>query len=124
MNDLDDILYLIRYLLDESGSDIDIPEDTDRRFWLYRSLVNVRPPHVTNSEYAETERRFLEKAAAENGLDSIAFCCISTGVFGYPQKEAAKTAVDTVKKFLAKHDIKVIFNVFKDEDMEIYKNLL
>lgn len=62
--------------------------------------------------------------AVQNDIDSIAFCCISTGVFGYPQKEAAQTAVDTVRAFLKTHDIKVIFNVFKEDDYEIYKGLL
>ncbi|MBP1561511.1 MAG: protein-ADP-ribose hydrolase [Oscillospiraceae bacterium] len=60
--------------------------------------------------------------AAENGIDSIAFCCISTGVFGFPQREAAEIAVKTVRKYSGK--IKVIFNVFKQSDCEIYRELL
>lgn len=66
------------------------------------------------------------KLAEENGVDSIAFCCISTGVFGFPQREAAKIAVDTVKEYKAKNrsDIKVIFNVFKDDDYAIYNEML
>ncbi|MCM1309264.1 MAG: protein-ADP-ribose hydrolase [Butyrivibrio sp.] len=64
--------------------------------------------------------------AAQNRLKSIAFCCISTGEFHFPNEEAAKIAVETVKEFLreAKSSLKVIFNVFKDEDFVIYKNLL
>ena len=62
--------------------------------------------------------------AVKNGIDSIAFCCISTGVFGFPQKEAAEIAVITVRKFLKEHNIKVIFNVFRGDDHEIYKGLL
>lgn len=62
--------------------------------------------------------------AVKNNIDSIAFCCISTGVFGFPQKEAAAIAVAVVKEFRRTHEIKVIFNVFKDEDYEIYKDLL
>lgn len=66
------------------------------------------------------------KLAEENGVDSLAFCCISTGVFGFPQREAAQIAVDTVKKYKAEmnSNIKVIFNVFKDDDYIIYNELL
>ena len=66
------------------------------------------------------------KLAEENGVDSIAFCCISTGVFGFPQREAAEIAISTVKrhKKTTKSDIKVIFNVFKDDDYAIYSKLL
>ena len=63
------------------------------------------------------------KLAEENGVDSIAFCCISTGVFGFPKREAAKIALDTVKEYKEekRSDIKVIFNVFKDSDLAIYR---
>ena len=66
------------------------------------------------------------KLAEENGVDSIAFCCISTGVFGFPKREAAKIAVDTVKEYKEekRSDIKVIFNVFKDSDLAIYREVL
>ncbi len=66
------------------------------------------------------------KLAEENGVESIAFCCISTGVFGFPQREAAKIAIDTVKEYKAAtaSNIKVIFNVFKNEDLFIYRELL
>ena len=64
--------------------------------------------------------------AVSNGLKSIAFCCISTGEFHFPQKKAAKIAVQTVSDFLqTKPQIeKVIFNVFKQEDFDIYKAIL
>ena len=64
------------------------------------------------------------KLAGENGCKSIAFCCISTGVFGFPQKEAAEIAVNTVKEYQMKHEIEVIFNVFKDSDKQIYRENL
>ena len=66
------------------------------------------------------------KLAEENGVESVAFCCISTGVFGFPQREAAEIAVSTVKAYKksAKSDIKVIFNVFRDDDLMIYRGLL
>lgn len=59
-----------------------------------------------------------------NGIKSIAFCCISTGVFGFPQDKAAEIAVQTVREFLKIHDIEVIFNVFTEKDFDIYKRLL
>lgn len=64
--------------------------------------------------------------AEENGLGSIAFCCISTGVFGFPQKRAAEIAVKTVREYKANthSKIEVIFNVFRDEDHKIYRELL
>lgn len=66
------------------------------------------------------------KKADELSLTSIAFCCISTGVFHFPQDIAAEIAIETVSQYLSqsrslKH---VIFNVFKDEDLLIYKKLL
>lgn len=66
------------------------------------------------------------KLAEENGVDSIAFCCISTGVFGFPQREAAEIAISTVKEYknTTESNIKVIFNVFKDDDYAIYSKLL
>lgn len=64
--------------------------------------------------------------AAENSLRSVAFCCISTGVFHFPQEKAAEIAVETVSRFLEKESSvqKVIFNVFTDRDLEIYRKLL
>lgn len=62
--------------------------------------------------------------AVQNGIDSIAFCCISTGVFGFPKKEAAEIAVLTVRNFMKSHRIKVIFNVFGNEDYGIYRKIL
>jgi len=64
--------------------------------------------------------------AAKHGLDSIAFCCISTGEFHFPHQKAAEIAVETVKNFLCTNmNIqKVIFNVFKQEDLFFYNNLL
>ena len=64
--------------------------------------------------------------AAERGLESVAFCCISTGEFHFPNREAAEVAVGTVKKFLEGESSiqRVVFNVFKDQDREIYRELL
>ena len=64
--------------------------------------------------------------AAKNNLESIAFCCISTGEFHFPNDKAAQIAVKTVEEFMKKETSlkKVIFNVFKDMDKEIYRKLL
>ena len=64
--------------------------------------------------------------ARQNHLQSIAFCCISTGEFHYPNREAAEIAVRTVRDYKEKmgYSAKVIFNVFKDIDEEIYESIL
>lgn len=76
-------------------------------------------------QLADCYRSCLE-LAAENKLKSIAFCCISTGEFHFPQKRAAEIAVKTVMDFLNTDDSieKVIFNVFKQEDYDIYRQIL
>lgn len=64
--------------------------------------------------------------AAENGLESLAFCCISTGEFHFPNEKAAVIAVRTVERFMERKTSvkKVVFNVFKDLDRDIYAKLL
>lgn len=63
--------------------------------------------------------------AVENNCKSIAFPCISTGVYGFPQQKAAEIAVREVKYFLNEHpDVDVVFCCFLDEDEEIYNELL
>ena len=64
--------------------------------------------------------------AAEHGLSSIAFCCISTGEFHFPNAAAAEIAVREVRAFLRENNTikRVVFNVFKDEDRAIYERLL
>lgn len=74
---------------------------------------------------AECYRSCLE-LAAENHLESVAFCCVSTGEFHFPHDKAAQIAVSTVKGFMRKKTSvkKVVFNVFNDLDREIYSRLL
>jgi O-acetyl-ADP-ribose deacetylase (regulator of RNase III) len=64
--------------------------------------------------------------AEENGVESIAFCCISTGVFMFPNDRAAEIAVETVQQYMRSGSgvRKVVFNVFKDYDLELYEALL
>ena len=66
------------------------------------------------------------EVADESSLESVAFCCISTGEFHFPNEQAAQIAVETVKQFMNRKTSvkKVIFNVFKDLDKEIYTRLL
>lgn len=64
------------------------------------------------------------KLASKKGLNSIAFCCISTGEFHFPNDIAAKIAIQTVYEYQKNHEIEVIFNVFTKTDYDIYANLL
>ena len=88
-------------------------------------IVQGRVTHQARRELASCYRSCLE-LAAEHGLESVAFCCISTGEFHFPDQEAAEIAVKTVTDFLREDTSikKVIFNVFKDIDETIYRCLL
>ena len=88
---------------------------------------------IINGRVTQRDRELLASCyrsclalAAENNLESVAFCCISTGEFHFPNEQAAEIAVRTVKEFLEKQTSvkKVIFNVFKDLDKAIYEKLL
>ena len=69
-------------------------------------------------------KQIFQKLAEKEGLKSIAFCCISTGEFHFPNKLAAEIAVKTVDKYLSSSKLeRVIFNVFKEEDYNIYKKI-
>ena len=88
-------------------------------------IVQGRVTGRNREELASCYRSCLE-LAAEHGLESVAFCCISTGEFHFPNQEAAEIAVKTVMDFL-RQDMsikKVIFNVFKDIDETIYRRIL
>lgn len=74
-------------------------------------------------ELASCYRSCMEVAIA-NRLRSIAFCCISTGVFGFPCREAAEIAVETVSRMLPGTGLEVVFDVFTDRDREIYEKIL
>lgn len=89
-------------------------------------IAQGRPSALDRQQLAQCYRSCLGAAAAE-GLGTIAFCCISTGVFGFPQQEAARIAVGTVRDWLDAHPeagMRVIFNVFLEEDERIYRRLL
>ena len=88
-------------------------------------IISGRVTKADKELLASCYRSCLE-LAAEKGLESVAFCCISTGEFHFPNDLAAEIAVETVKQFMNRKTSvkKVIFNVFKDLDKEIYARLL
>lgn len=88
---------------------------------------------IVRGALTETDKKLLSSCyrscleiADKYGVKSIAFCCISTGEFHFPNDKAAEIAVKTVKEYKEQTDskIEVIFNVFKDADYEIYRKLL
>lgn len=85
--------------------------------------------NVVNDELRQELRNCYEsvlKCCVENKIKSVAFCCISTGEFHFPNDEAAEIALETVINFLKTNNSieRIIFNVFKDFDKEIYQNIL
>ena len=97
-----------------------------------RFVLHTVGPVITGRVTGEDERllascyRSCLALAAENGLESLAFCCISTGEFHFPNRLAAETAVQTVEDWTRETEsgMKVIFNVFKDTDLQIYREIL
>ena len=96
-------------------------------------VVHIAGPVVQDKLTPELEKDLADcyrntlDLCAENNLRSVAFCCISTGVFRFPNKRAAEIAVHTVKEWIEAHPGKtdrVIFNVFKDEDRRYYESEL
>ena len=85
-------------------------------------------PTAFQQEQLASCYRSIMQLADENHLESIAFCCISTGEFRFPNRLAAEIAVQTVKNYLTAHpdcSVKqVVFNVFKNLDKDIYGRLL
>lgn len=89
-------------------------------------IVQYKLTPKLEKDLADCYRNTLDMCL-ENGLKSVAFCCISTGVFHFPNKRAAEIAVNTVSDWMNEHPggmERVIFNVFKDEDKDIYESLL
>ena len=110
-----------------------IPLLTDGYNLPAKKVVHIVGPLVTGSL---TQKHRTELAACytntldlcmREGLKSLAFCCISTGVFHFPNEEAAEIAVNTVRGWQETHGNameRIIFNVFKDEDKKCYENLI
>ena len=100
---------------------------------LTEKVIHIVGPIVANKLTLELEKNLEDcytntlDMCLENGLKSVAFSCISTGVFHFPNKRAAEIAVNTVGKWSLKHPNsmdRIIFNVFKDEDKKYYEELL
>ena len=90
-------------------------------------IPNGIPTAFQKAQLASCYRNIMD-CADENDLESVAFCCISTGEFRFPNRLAAEIAVQTVKDYLNAHPDcsvrQVVFNVFKDVDRDIYQRLL
>jgi O-acetyl-ADP-ribose deacetylase (regulator of RNase III) len=127
----------MRQLRLEHGDDYEqptaVPMLTDAYNLPAKKVVHIVGPIVQFGLTAELEKDLADcykntlDICLENGLKNVAFCCISTGVFRFPNQRAAEIAVETVRKWLAEHDgaiDRVIFNVWKDTDREIYRELL
>lgn len=97
-----------------------------------RYVIHTVGPTVEAELTEEKERQLAScyraclELAEENNVNSIAFCCISTGVFRFPNKRAAEIAVETVTQYKEEtnSEIEVIFNVWKDIDCTIYRDIL
>ena len=110
-----------------------VPMLTDAYNLPAKKVVHIVGPIVQykltpglEKDLADCYKNTLDMCA-DNGLKSVAFCCISTGVFHFPNKRAAEIAVETVSEWLRSNPGKVervIFNVFKDEDKTIYEKLI
>lgn len=88
-------------------------------------IIDGYPDERDRALLASCYRSCLELAAA-HGVRSVAFCCISTGEFRFPNALAADIAIRTVREWQSEHSdgMEVIFNVFKDADLEIYRERL
>ena len=110
-----------------------VPMLTDAYNLPAKKVVHVVGPIVQNEltpaleqDLADCYKNTLD-LCAENDLKSVAFCCISTGIFHFPNKRAAEIATKTVKDWMIEHPGKVervIFNVFKDKDKKYYEELI
>ena len=90
-------------------------------------VTTVKPLRQQEVQLSSCYHSCME-LADKNGLQSIAFCCISTGEFRFPNDLACEIAVRTVRDYLASHPQTylntIVFNTFKDIDHELYRNVL
>ena len=96
--------------------------------YVIHTVGPIVQDHVTEKHRRELRSCYHSclELARKHRLRSVAFCCISTGVFHFPRREAAEIAVDEVREQQKTHGDapRVIFNVFQDEDRDIYEDLL
>ena len=133
-------LFLIQSLLKERPEyrQLDVPQDAAQQRQLLRGLMNIRAPQETGADFLRVQDDYLRGETAEKGVTDVNDLTpvqpglylwqgdITTGIFRFPNQPAAQIAVKTVRDFLAGNTSvkKVIFNVFKDQDNEIYHRLL
>ena len=124
-------------LRDKYGADYEQPTAVPMLTGGYnlpaKHVIHVVGP-VVRGRLSDRERKQLRQCyisvldlCREKGLKNVVFCCISTGVFRFPSEEAAGIAVETVSSWLDSDPgaiERVVFNVFKDEDREIYRKRL
>lgn len=110
-----------------------VPMLTDAYNLPAKKVIHVVGPIVQYGLTPELEKDLADcylhtlDMCVENNLKSVAFCCISTGVFRFPNKRAARIAVSAVNSWLSQHPgamDRVIFDVFKDEDRKYYEELV
>ncbi|MDU4912888.1 macro domain-containing protein [Clostridium baratii] len=137
MNKEEKLDYLIDVLISESNEYkiTEMPKNIKDKVNLLRSkkVIHTVGPIVYGNLTKELEEDLSNcyksclEIALENNICSIAFCCISTGEFRFPNKRAAQIAIETVINFINENDYefdRIIFNVFKDIDRDIYETLL
>ena len=124
-------------LRSEYGEDYEqptsVPIITDAYNLPCKKIIHVAGPKVEGNVTEGMEEALFDcytnslDLCKENNIESVAFCCISTGLFRFPNRRAAEIAVQTVTEWLKDHPgwmERVIFNVFKDQDRKIYEELL
>ncbi|MBQ9884101.1 MAG: macro domain-containing protein [Bacteroidaceae bacterium] len=113
---LDNLDFIIGYMLKERGEEMVLH--------TVGPIISIGLPTGRQElQLASCYRSCLEEAE-RHALESIAFCCISTGVFRFPNERAAEIAVETVRGFPCQSVKTVVFNVFKDKDLELYRRLV
>ena len=110
-----------------------VPMLTDAYNLPSKKVIHIVGPIVYGELTKELEKELADcyektlDMCLENGLKSVAFCCISTGEFRFPKERAAEIAIGTTKKWVLEHPKamdRVIFNVFKDEDKKYYEKMI
>ena len=110
-----------------------VPMLTDAYNLPSKKVIHIVGPIVYDELTSKLEKELADcyektlDMCLENGLKSVAFCCISTGEFRFPKERAAEIAIGTTKKWVLEHPLamdRIIFNVFKDEDKKYYEKMI
>ena len=127
-NECNEIMKKQGHLEESGGAKITSAYNLPSKYIIYTvgPIVYDSPTTKLENDLKSCYKSIL-KCAVKNNIRSIAFCCISTGEFHFPNRRAAEIAISTVDEFLKVNEDKfdrIIFNVFKDIDYEIYNELL